>query len=188
MNDNILIKVGADITNFSRNMKAATTQLDGFQKANKETFDSFKKVGAVVTGAGVAIAVGLGGAVKVAASFESAFAGVRKTVDASEAEFQALKQGIRDMTKVLPASAEEIAGVAEAAGQLGIKKKNILEFTRTMIDLGEATNLTAEEAATSFARFANITKMPQDAFDKLGSVVVDLGERQNCPAVEKLAA
>lgn len=57
-------------------MKAASAGLAGFQKANKETFDSFKKVGTVVTGAGIAVATGLGVAVKVASDFESAFAGV----------------------------------------------------------------------------------------------------------------
>lgn len=74
--NNILIKVGADITNFSRNMAKANGDLKKFSTANKETFDSFKKVGTVVTGAGVAIAAGLAGAVKVASDYQSAFAGV----------------------------------------------------------------------------------------------------------------
>lgn len=174
-NENILIRVGADITNFSRNMRAATSELDKFTKANAETFDAFKKVGAGVTAGGAVVAAGLGVAVKEAASFESAFAGVRKTVDASEAEFAVLKDGIRSMAKELPTSANEIAGVAEAAGQLGIKKEAILGFTRTMTDLGVATNMSAEESATALARFANITNMSQMDFDKLGSTVVDLG-------------
>jgi len=120
--------------------------------------------------------VGLGtAAVASAIAFESAFAGVRKTVDATEAEFADLERGIRDMSMRLPASAEAIAGVGEAAGQLGIKTSNILKFSETMINLGEATNLSAEEAATSLARLANITQMPQTEFDKLGSSVVALG-------------
>ena len=108
--NNILIRIGADITQFSRSMKEATSEIDKFKKANKETFDAFKKVGAAVTAGGTAIAAGMGLAVKEAASFESAFAGVRKTVDATEEEFAVLKKGIRDMSKELPTSANEIAG------------------------------------------------------------------------------
>mgnify|MGYP001443398732 CR=1 FL=1 len=175
MATDILVKIGADISDFSRKMADSNRALENFSKANKQTFDSFKQVGTAVTGAGVAIAGGLGVAAKHAIDFESSFAGVRKTVDASEAEFAVLEKGIRDMSKELPASVHEINGVAEAAGQLGIKKENILDFTRTMIDLGESTNLSSEEAATSFARFANIVGMSQDDFGRLGSSVVELG-------------
>lgn len=186
MEQNILVKVGADITNFSRNMDKATKGITEFRKANADTFDSFKQVGTAITAAGVGIAAGLGYAVNEASTFQSAFASVRKTVDGSEADYAKLEQGIRNMAKELPASADSIAEVAASAGQLGIEKDAILAFTRTMIDLGESTNLTAEEAATSFARFANITKMPQDNFDELGSTVVKLGK--SCPVVEKSAA
>lgn len=112
---------------------------------------------------------------KSASEFETAFAGVRKTVDATEDQFAELKQGIRDMAKELPASANEIAGVAEVAGQLGIKRKDILKFTRVMVDLGVATNMSSEEAATALARLANITQMPMKNIDRLGATVVDLG-------------
>lgn len=113
--------------------------------------------------------------IKSAIDFESAFAGVRKTVDATGAQFAALEEGIRSMAQEIPAAATEIAGVAEAAGQLGIETDNILGFTRTMIDLGEATNLSATDAATALARLANITQMPQTEFDRLGSTIVALG-------------
>lgn len=114
-------------------------------------------------------------AIKSAVDFESAFAGVRKTVSATEEEFAVLEQGIRDMAMEVPIAREEIAGIAEAAGQLGIKTENIMAFTRVIADLGVATNMTGEEAATTLARFANITQMPQDDFERLGSTIVDLG-------------
>lgn len=171
----ILVKIGADISDFSRKMAESNRSLTNFSKANQQTFDSFKQVGTAVTGAGVAIAGGLGIAAKQAIDFESSFAGVRKTVDASEAEFAVLEQGIRDMAKEIPASVHEINAVAEAAGQLGIEKDSILGFTRTMVDLGEATNMSSDEAAEALARFANITQMSHKDFDRLGSTIVALG-------------
>lgn len=107
--------------------------------------------------------------------FESAFAGVEKTVDATDAEIQQFRSGIRDMAKEIPQTAAEISSVAEAAGQLGIQNEYILGFSRTMSDLGVTTNMSATEAATSLARLANITQMPQENFDRLGSTIVALG-------------
>jgi len=130
--------------------------------------DLSMKVTAPITALGV-------GAFKASVDFESAFAGVRKTVDTSEEGFKKLEQGIRDMAKELPASASDIAAVAESAGQLGIAEDKILSFSRTIIDLGESTNMTREQAATEFARFANIVGMSQDNFDRLGSSIVGLG-------------
>lgn len=156
--------------------KRAGKEMQAFGGKVDKAGQQIGSVGKDMTAKVTAPIVGLGTlAAKSAIDFETAFAGVRKTVDASEAEFAELEKGIRNMSKELPASAAEIAGVAEAAGQLGIKKENILEFTKTMINLGEATNMTAEEAATSFARFANITQMPQDKMNNLGSAVVELG-------------
>ena len=107
--------------------------------------------------------------------FESAFAGVEKTVDATDAQLQEFRSGIREMSTEIPQTAAEIASVAEAAGQLGIRNEYLLGFTETMSNLGVATNMTATEAATSLARLANITQMPQENFDRLGSTIVALG-------------
>jgi len=112
---------------------------------------------------------------KAAVEFESAFAGVKKTVDATEEQFAELELGIRNMSKELPASTTEISAVAEAAGQLGIKTQDILSFTKVMIDLGESTNLSSTEAASALAKFANVTKMSATEYSNLGSVIVALG-------------
>lgn len=130
--------------------------------------------------AGLATVIAALGTVTVAAAnagieFESAFAGVKKTVDATKEELEDLRSGILKMSTEIPIAASEIAGIAEAAGQLGIQTENILDFTRTMADLGVATNMTSEEAATSLARLANITGMSQTEFSNLGSTIVALG-------------
>ena len=119
-------------------------------------------------GAGVA-------ATKAAVEFESAFAGVEKTVDGTTEQLAALRQGILDMAEEIPASTTEIAAVAEAAGQLSIPTDDILDFTRVMLDMGVATNLSAEEAATAIARIANITGMAGKDYSRFASAVVALG-------------
>lgn len=107
--------------------------------------------------------------------FESAMTGVFKTINGTDEQLGTIEQGIRDMATELPSSASEIAAVAEASGQLGVTTEGILDFTETMINLGEATNLTADEAASSLAKFANVTGMLEADYSRLGSVVVALG-------------
>lgn len=119
---------------------------------------------------------------KAAIDWESAFTGVKKTVnemvDANgnvTYSYAKLEGQLKNLATQLPATHQEIAQVAENAGQLGISTDHIVEFTKTMIDMGESTNLSADEASTALARLANITGMSQDKFSNLGSSIVWLG-------------
>lgn len=128
-----------------------------------------KKVSAPLAGLGAA-------SVKSFADWESAFAGVMKTVDETvTTTYEDLAEGIKQMSTETAASKEEIAGVAEAAGQLGVGADDILKFTKTMVMMGDSTNLSAEEAATALARISNITGEPLENIDKLGASIVALG-------------
>jgi TP901 family phage tail tape measure protein len=126
---------------------------------------------------GAALAGSLALAGKAAIDFESSFAGVRKTVDATEAEFSDLSDGLRKMATEIPVNVNELNRIAEAAGQLGIEKASILGFTETVAKLGVTTDLAGEQAASTLARLANITQMPQENMDRLGSTIVALGNK-----------
>ena len=166
-----------------RELDAAARQLETFGTRVRRAGEQFGKAGRQMQTVGRNLTkyvtlpiVGLGAAaLKSSISFESAFADVTKTVDGTTAQLAALESGIRKMSTEIPASAEAIAGVAAAAGQLGIQTDSILGFTRVMIDLGNSTNLSADEAATALARLANITGLSSNDFDRLGSSIVDLG-------------
>ncbi|KKK74632.1 hypothetical protein LCGC14_2881830, partial [marine sediment metagenome] len=114
-------------------------------------------------------------AIKAGADFDSGFAGVKKTVDATGSELAILREQFKGLAGEIPIVAEELLGIGETAGQLGIQTGKIISFTKTIAELGVATNLSSEEAATSLARFANITGMSQDKFSNLGSTIVALG-------------
>ncbi len=126
-------------------------------------------------------------AVKASVDYEYAFADVRKTVDATEEEYDRLSQSVKQMSTEVAASAEDIAEVMSIAGQLGIENEHLAEFTRTMIDLGNSTNLVAADAASEAARFANIMGMSQGQFQNLGSALVDLGNNYATTESEILA-
>lgn len=113
--------------------------------------------------------------IQASTEFESAMAGVAKTTDMSDAELAEMADAIQDLSTRIPATTTEIAGVAEAAGQLGIAKKDLLSFSETMVNLGVATNLSSNEAASALAKFANVVGMSADNYERLGSTIVDLG-------------
>ena len=96
-------------------------------------------------------------------------------MDATEAEFDALASATKTMSTQVAASTTEINETMAIAGQLGIQNDYLVDFTRTMIDLGNSTNIVAEDAASTLAKFANITSMDQAQFGNLGATLVDLG-------------
>jgi TP901 family phage tail tape measure protein len=155
----------------STDLQAA--QLD--QIINQQRADATRRVGQAMVGFGVAVAAGLGMAVKSAIDWESAWTGVLKTVEGTPEQLAKVEKGLRDLATTLPSSHREIAAVAEAAGQLGIATDDVVEFTRVMIDLGETTNLTAEEAATSIAQMMNVMQTAPEDVGRLGAALVELG-------------
>lgn len=146
--------------------------MNNFQKGIKQV----EKASRIFALAGAAIAAGLGFAIKTSIEFESAFAGVRKTVELTEKGFKDLENRFKTLSTEIPVSFVELSKIGEIAGQLGVTGVDDLEkFTKTIAEIAVTTNLTAESAATSFARIANIMQIPISEVDRMGSVVVELG-------------
>ena len=154
--------------------KSTTGAGKAMQSAQRYSSE-IQTVGGVMAGFGGVVVGAMGLATRSTMKWESAWTGVLKTVDGTPKQLAAVETGLRDLAKELPATHEEIAGVAEAAGQLGVKTDDIVKFTKTMINMGESTNLTADEAATSLAQFMNIMGTSQKDVDKLGAAIVGLG-------------
>lgn len=163
----------------------------GLQSLNKFVNDvetSLKRVGSawsglstgqqVLAGFGVAAglaAVAISSTIKPAIEFESAFAGVRKTVDGTAPQLEKIRTGIIDMSKEMPTAAKDLALIAENAGQLGVKAPDILNFTRVVAQLGETTDLSFDQAASELARFLNITGGGAALIDPVSNALVALG-------------
>lgn len=172
-----------DIAKLTTELKIAENGAVNFGLKAEEVGDKWVKAGDKISKIGNGLMLGVSapifaagyGSFKAASDFESAWAGVTKTVDGTSQQMDRLRTGIIDMSQELPSTTTEISAVAESAGQLGIQTDKILGFTKTIIDLGNSTNLAGEEGAASLAKFANITGMSQDNFDRLGAAIVDLG-------------
>lgn len=107
--------------------------------------------------------------------FESALTGVDKTTDLTEAELAGLSAAVKQLSTDIPVTTEEMLGIGEVAGQLGIAKENLLDFATVMSMLSTATTMAADEGATMLAQFANITQMDPSKYSNLASAIVALG-------------
>lgn len=150
------------------------------EEFGEQTTDALNSIEDLLVGAGIVAGIkAIGDAfistVEDAIEFESAITGVYKTVDGTKEKLAEITQEVKDLSTDIPSTTTEISAVAEAAGQLGIATDSVMEFTEVMINLGEATNLTADEAASSLAKFTNITQMSANEYENLGSTIVALG-------------
>ena len=131
-------------------------------KAAAQTEKSMKKLAskatlanasiAAATGAAVGAIAALGGAmfltVGAASKFEDSFAGIRKTVDASEGDFNRLGAQIRQLAQDIPVAVTQLNAIGELGGQLGVDVENLEEFieiTLTILTSQILTKLTIGE-------------------------------------------
>lgn len=127
----------------------------------------------------VAAAAAVGSA---AVDMDTSLTGVRKTLDGSEQDYQALKAAAVEFSKTNAVSASQILDIEALGAQLGYTldkmsngKSEAQEFGEVVSGLEIATNMTAEAAGTNLAQFANITGMMKEQTSNYGSAVVELG-------------
>ena len=109
-----------------------------------------------------------------AIAFESSMASVKRTVGGSDSFITQLGEDFKDLSTQIPITTEELAQIASTAGQLGIEQGKVEKFTEVMAKLATTTDLTADEAATMLAQFANVTGV--DDYERLGSTIAELGD------------
>lgn len=194
-----LKEAGVDVDDLGQSSAQLTNRIDALKKEQEEVAEgaqtfgnkasqAFSTVHEAIVAAGIATALKevyeyFADCAQASMDFESAMTGVAKTTDLTDDELSTMSDAIKEMSTEIPATTEELAAIAESAGQLGIHKESLLDFTEIMAMLGTSTNMTADEAATSLSRLANITGMSQEDFDRLGATIVDLGN--NLATTEK---
>jgi TP901 family phage tail tape measure protein len=185
----LIVRIDAETKNFEGSMQKSSAELRGFKSELKKLEAQQAKqhkamgdLGKVSVAAGAAAAAGMALASRAAINWSSDLAGVAKTLDTTglnskqaAAALGELEGDLRDLAKTLPVTHSELAGIAEAAGQLGVQRDKIVDFTRVVVALGQTTDLSYDEAATSLAQFANVMKISQDDFGRVGAALVDLG-------------
>lgn len=156
------------------------SSIDGFGNATKQAGDSVTQLAGALKAAGVAIALHeIAGAIRVcrdaSMEFESAMASFNKVAKLNDEDLADMADQVKALSTQIPATTSEIAQVAEASRRLGIEKESLLAFSQVMVDLGNVSDLSSDQAATALARFSNIVGTSSDDYERLGSTIVALG-------------
>lgn len=127
--------------------------------------------------------------VKLAIDFESAMADVKKVVDFETPEgFTKLGDEILKMTRTLPLAATELAAIAAAGGQLGVKADDIPKFTETVAKMATAFDMPAELAGDAMAKLANVYQIPIANIGRLGDAINQLSNESPAKASDIVSA
>lgn len=120
-------------------------------------------------GAGLAVLVGQ------AIDFESAMGNVAKVVDASDEQLAGLAERIKDLSTELPISAEGLAQIAAAGGQLGVPIEKLDQFILLAAKMATAFDISAEQAGEAVAKLTNVFGLGLNQVEALGDAINVLG-------------
>ncbi|ELB2865538.1 phage tail tape measure protein [Campylobacter jejuni] len=141
--------------------------------------DEFLSLGNVIRG-GI-IGKGLGEAI----SFESAMADVRKVVNFDEGDdIKKMSADILKMSQTLPVTANELAAIAAAGGQIGLGSKDVREFTNLVTKMKVAFDMSAEDVGYSVAKIKNILGISLKDMEDLGDSINNLSDNSASKARE----
>jgi hypothetical protein len=170
------VLLSANTAEYTAAMKSAADSAKLWSKDLKSIGAQATEVGAALTKSLTLPIAGIAGAsLKAAADFQTAFAGVRKTVDATEPELAVMEQQFRDLALAIPLSVNELARLGEIAGALNIPKEAVVDFARVMAELGVTTDLTADAAAQSIGEIQTVFQTAGKETNNFASALVELG-------------
>ncbi|MBL4797647.1 MAG: phage tail tape measure protein [Oleispira sp.] len=157
--------------------QAAIKTEDRIRKLKKETngwAESLENAkgsiaGLIATSAGLAVMTG------EAIEFEAAMADVKKVLGGTDSQMQALGTQIKELSTELPISADGLAQIAAAGGQLGVPIEKLGEFIDLSAKMSVAFDISAEQAGQAVAKLSNIFNIPIDDIEKLGDAINVLG-------------
>ena len=120
---------------------------------------------------------------EAAVSIDSAFRDMAKTVEASDAELEELKQGAIDFSKTHVTTAEQLLEIEAMGGQMGIAVDKLEEFAEIASSLDIATDIDAEEISQNMGQLINIMDdLDVDNLQGFADGLVTIGN--NLPATE----
>ena len=131
--------------------------------------------------AGAAAAVGLAGVgaavgiTKIAVAWEKSFAEVARTSKVSSDDVGYLKAQFVNLVDTLPVSWEKLTEIGTLAGQLGIVKSEVADFTKVTAMFSATTGVSVEDTATAFGRLDALIPSVDGNYQGLAESILKVG-------------
>ena len=129
-----------------------------------------------IAAASAAIAVG---PIASSIKYERSFANVIRTnelVGETSRDLQVqLRESLLQIAQTTPISWEDVTNIATLAGQLGVAREDIANFTETVAKFSATTDLTVDASATAFGRLDQLIDNVDGKFESLGSAILGVG-------------
>lgn len=113
--------------------------------------------------------------VDASSDIDSAYRNMRKTVEGSEEDFEALRRHAIEFSTTHVTSADQILEIEAIGGELGIATENLTAFAEAISNLEVSSNLDIEGAADALGHLANIMHIAPEDYDGFSDALVRLG-------------
>lgn len=115
-------------------------------------------------------------AIQSAEDIDAAYRDMRKTVQGTEKQFEAMRKSAIEYSRTHYTTADQLLEIEAIGGQLGVATNKLEDFAKTVSNLDIATDLDTEGAATNLGQLQGILNdMSADDFPKFGDALVRLG-------------
>ncbi len=154
------------------------------RRAMNEAFDAEG-----LTAGAAAATVALTSMTKKAIDLEAAMADVAKVVDFDSPEgLKELENQLLKLSRVIPITAEGLAEIAAAGGQLGVAAQDLPAFVEQVAKIATAFDLLPDQAGESMAKLANVFNIPVTKIESFGDVINALSNSTAAKASEIVEA
>ena len=118
--------------------------------------------------------------VKAAATFQRELLNVGKTTDFTDTQIAQLADGLKALSYRLNVSAEDLAKIAAAGGQMGLGSEGVgglLVFTEAASRLSSVLDISADESGAALGRLTNIFKINIKEAERISSLLNEVSNK-----------
>lgn len=137
---------------------------------------TLKSIGMTMSATVTPLLAGIGRSMLDASQdIDSAYRNIRKTVDGTDDQFEALRRSAMNFASTHVTSADQILEIEALGGELGIATENLEAFAEAISNIDVSSDLDTEEAAEILGHLSNIMHLTAEDYNGFADALVRLG-------------